>query len=289
MDHLENAWCLKSKCPGLCLNSEVKTDFCSCGLVTIRDERYCARCNRSIEPKRLNILRKKDGLPPLEIEEIHDPKATGNASRGDLQGRIARRKALILDDFDPQGFKLSPQHNVLIEGIFLGGAGLPLQNLAESTVAINQSGFMVVQDENHLWKKSFEGLQGIQISGAGVYETGGGWVGGGLGVAGALQGAGFASIMNALTTKVHNDCIFRFVYPGIDATFQVNSHVQRDLEIALSGIRNWLETRSFQDSTTVKNQAGLSNAEQLEKLWNLHQSGVLSLDEFNIEKKKLIG
>jgi hypothetical protein len=131
-------------------------------------------------------------------------------------------------------FVISSQEIATIETVYLGGAGVPLTTYEKSTLIVSRKGYSIGQGGSSIWTQSFEGLSGIQISGEGLYQTGGGWIGGGFGISGALKGAAFATVMNALTTRTHNDCYFRFVYPGVDATFQVLSHTPRNLEIALS-------------------------------------------------------
>ena len=121
-----------------------------------------------------------------------------------------------------------------------------------------------------------------------MYQTGGGWIGGGFGISGALKGAAFASVMNALTTRTHNDCYFRFVYPGVDATFQVLSHTPRNLEIALSGVRNWLETRNPAIAQSGQTGSSTSRVEQLEKLHQLFEKGILDEAEYQAEKKRIL-
>jgi hypothetical protein len=198
-----------------------------------------------------------------------------------LTGRVDH--AISDDDF-----AIRNQEVATIETVYLGGAGVPLKTYEKSTLIVSRKGFSIGQGGDSIWTQSFEGLNGIQITGEGLYQTGGGWVGGGFGISGALKGAAFASVMNALTTRTHNDCYFRFVYTGVDATFQVLSHTPRNLEIALSGVRNWLETRN-----PASQQAGLSGysasrVEQLEKLHQLFEKGILDENEYRAEKQRIL-
>jgi hypothetical protein len=188
-------------------------------------------------------------------------------------------------------FVISGQEIAMIESIYLGGAGVPLKTYEKSTLIVSPKGFSIGQGGSFgssIWTKSFEGLNGIQITGEGLYQTGGGWIGGGFGISGALQGAAFASVMNALTTRTHNDCYFRFVYPGTDATFQVLSHAPKNLEAALSGVRNWLETRNPVSAQSSQGGSSTSRVEQLEKLHQLFEKGILTKSEYQAEKKRIL-
>jgi hypothetical protein len=207
------------------------------------------------------------------------------------QKTLARQMNLagrVDHEISEDDFVISSQEIATIETVYLGGAGVPLKTYEKSTLMVSRKGFTIGQGGSSIWTQSFEGMNGIQITGEGLYQTGGGWIGGGFGISGALQGAAFASVMNALTTRTHNDCYFRFVYPGTDATFQVLSHTPRDLEIALSGVRNWLETRNPVSTPSVQVISSASRVEQLEKLHQLFEKGILSKAEYKAEKKRIL-
>jgi hypothetical protein len=186
-------------------------------------------------------------------------------------------------------FVIQNQDTATIETVFLGGAGIPLQTYEKSSMIVSMKGFAIGQSGTSVWTHSFKDLIGLQISGEGLLQSGGGWIGGGFGVSGALKGAVFATVMNSLTTRTHNDCYFRFVYPGIEGTFQVLSHTPRDLEIALSGVKNWIETRKVETTEAPQSNQGLTTVEQIERLHQLFEKGILSKTEFDREKAKLLG
>lgn len=233
-----------------------------------------------------NLELKVDG-GKMDIFEKGGGATLFSSGHGDL-ARKFDFLGRVMPETETEGFVLSAQGDVVIDSVYLGGASIPLKVYEKTLIHVSPSGFLIGQPGESLWSTSFEGLYGIQISGEGLYQTGGGWIGGGFGVSGALKGAAFASVMNALTTRYHNDCFFRFVYPGVDGNFQVLSHAPRDLEIALSGIRNWLETRKPNDAKSETAIGKTSNVEQLEKLWALHKQGILSESEFDKEKKKIL-
>lgn len=214
----------------------------------------------------------------------------GGATLFNKGHRSLARKAEIASkgaSNDKSGFKLDIQKTVLIEGIFIGGAGVPLEPQQEVTIQADKHGLTISQGEHGIWHKSYEGLIGLQASGEGVFQTGGGWVGGGFGISGALTGAAFASIMNVLTTRTHIDCLVRFVYPGVDASFKILSHTPEALQIALSGVRNWLETSTSKTPEEPQNKASLPAVEELERYWALFEKGAISKAEYEKAKNKL--
>ena len=127
------------------------------------------------------------------------------------------------------------QSPVAVEGIYLGGYGNPFQQNDEAHLAIDGNGVSAFT-QSESFDRSFDGLLGIQLGGAGEYTTGGGWFGGGLGVKGALEGAAFATVMNALTTKQHIDCIARLAWADAEMTFAVTNRPPRQLELDLAAL-----------------------------------------------------
>lgn len=140
---------------------------------------------------------------------------------------------------DEYGYLVPHQKAVHIRATYLGGYGTTLQRDTEVSVVMDRSGSRVLAGQaRDQWPHSQ--MLGFQLGGLGTYQTGGGWVGGGLGVAGALQGAAMASLFDALTTRTHNDCILRLVFPEAELTFQVYEEAPSDLELRLSALSAWL-------------------------------------------------
>lgn len=195
-------------------------------------------------------------------------------------------------------FLVSTQNPFVFDGTFVGGAGVPFEVGEEVSILCNPEGFTFSQGQVGLWKISFDGLIGYQAVGQGAFQTGGGWIGGGFGVMGALQGAAFASVMNLITTRTEIDCMFRLVYAGTDASFRVWSHTPQDLEIGLSGVRNYLETGFGSNAIDVEKprteeqlevSTNIRSATELEKYWHLFEKGAITKDEYESAKKKLLG
>ena len=223
----------------------------------------------------------------IDIYEPGGGATLFSSGHKDLARKFDFLSRIPADQLNPS-FIIGSQSEVVLDSVYLGGAGIPLKTYQKTLIHVSENGFLIGQPNESMWANSYEGLIGIQISGEGLYQTGGGWIGGGFGVGGALKGAAFASVMNALTTRTHNDCYFRFVYSGVEGNFQILSHTPRDLEIALSGVRNWLETRSVEIPNEQKGNSLASSADELEKLWELHKKGILTEEEFKKEKRKIL-
>jgi hypothetical protein len=189
------------------------------------------------------------------------------------------------EQIDPNAFPGINQEFLRISARYIGGIGSNL--LKESVGDLTISGLLVAfVSKKKLWQAGIDELQSIQITGAGAYQTGGGWFGGGFGLKGALEGAAIASVMNSLTTKTKFDCVFRMVFPDVDITFQVLDRTPGRLEIDLTGVRRYLGSKD-QLPLQSKSVDG-DNLEKLMKLAELVEKGLLTKQEFNIQKKKLL-
>ena len=181
--------------------------------------------------------------------------------------------------FNVQG----PQKLLQIDAVFAGGIGVDLAANTLGTLYITNEEVQFATIGN-TWRHSFNGLKGMQIGGQGLVQSGGGWVGGGFGIKGALKGAAFAEIMNLLTTKTSYDCFLRLVFPfpDADATFQILDRDPKKLELDLTGTRGRLESSSNQVLQLNDN----SGIDTLVKLADLLDRGLISEDEFKVQKER---
>ncbi|HUG49567.1 MAG TPA: hypothetical protein VLZ78_01075, partial [Terrimesophilobacter sp.] len=89
-------------------------------------------------------------------------------------------------------------------------------------------------------------MRGVQVGGVGEYTTGGGWIGGGFGIAGALEGAAFAMVMNWLTTRRRMDSVLRLSFDDAEATFGLGSRAPGRIDIEMSALLASLRGRGAQ-------------------------------------------
>lgn len=180
---------------------------------------------------------------------------------------------------------------------YLGGAGAPLKPESLGTLWLTATGF-ALNAGDIFWSRSIGDLVGIQIGGRGIYTTGGGWVGGGFGFNGAMQGAAMASMLNALETRVHNDCLMRLSFENAELNFQVLDLTPRDLELQLAPIRLHLERHLGVTSTSTMGLSGTvgkagSRSEKdlktkLQELKVAFDEGLLNESEYEIKRSKLL-
>jgi len=101
--------------------------------------------------------------------------------------------------------------NTILEGIWitqctvLGGASYPITagDIIEFQFGVHS--VEITRDKIILISIPYIEIVEISLSGPGLVTTGGGFIGGGFGIAGALKGIAIATILNALTTrtKIH--------------------------------------------------------------------------------------
>ncbi len=96
----------------------------------------------------------------------------------------------------------APSHDVVLQGCaYLGGCNYPLAAGDLATLSFGSNELSVRLANGASFSVSYFEIASIEISGAGTTTTGGGFIGGGFGVAGALEGMAIATVLNALTTK----------------------------------------------------------------------------------------
>jgi hypothetical protein len=134
-----------------------------------------------------------------------------------------------------------------------------------------------------------ETLQELQVGGPGPVTTGGGFIGGGTGLVGAVEGAAIASTLNTLTTRTRIESLISILARGSEMFFANGQFVPDELRRLLSpvfvAIRNNRET-PFQERP-AKPDGGIVS--QLERLSQLRQAGLLSDAEFDLAKSRVIG
>lgn len=180
---------------------------------------------------------------------------------------------------------------------YLGGTGSSLKPECLGTLWMTASGFAMRSGEN-FWHESIGDLVGVQIGGQGIYTTGGGWVGGGVGFNGAMKGAAMASMMNALETRVHNDCLMRLSFENAELNFQILDITPRDLELQLAPIRLHLEKHLGVTSSSTMGLSGTVGTgskksdkdltTRLQELKQAFEEGLLTQTEYDSKRAVLL-
>jgi hypothetical protein len=181
---------------------------------------------------------------------------------------------------------------------YLGGAGVSLKSSYIGTLWITGSGF-AMKSESIFWNQPIANLRGFQIGGQGLYTTGGGWVGGGVGFNGAMMGASMANFLNVLETRVHNDCLMRLSFETAELNFQILDLTPSDMELKLAPVRLYLENNLGVISSSTMGLSGTIAAKgfpnkkdlktKLQELKNAYEEGLLSEAEYQDKREDILG
>lgn len=128
-------------------------------------------------------------------------------------------------------------------------------------------------------------VEDVEIGGPGVVRTGGRFVGGGFGAVGALQGMAVAAVLNALTTKTTTTTVMRVQARGCELFLLDNTLTPQRLRMAIS--RPLAAIRDARPSSAVPVPA--SPVEELSKLASMLENGLLTREEFDALKARLLG
>ncbi len=129
---------------------------------------------------------------------------------------------------------------------------------------------------------AYEETTEVEFSGPGIVTRGGGFIGGGFGAKGALEGMAVAAVLNSITTKSEIRSVIRWEAESLEAFFFTDAATPSDLRIkfspVLARVRRPTSQAPIEDDSLAK----------LERLAKLHQEGSLTDEEFSAFKRKMI-
>jgi hypothetical protein len=128
----------------------------------------------------------------------------------------------------------------------------------------------------------------ISVDG-GVYQKGGGFAGGGFGLVGFAVGAAASMALNKVTTRTEVETHLRITTNRGEVNLYTNQITSNDLEMSLSEIRTRIRQVNSQGQLQSPAPHIASLSDELLKISELHKSGVLTDEEFQAAKQRLIG
>jgi hypothetical protein len=169
-----------------------------------------------------------------------------------------------------------------ISGIATGGCGI-IFDRDVVTLAIG--------DLSNRTSIRYEDITVLQFAGRGAVteQSGGGWVGGGFGLSGALEGVLTASALNSLTatTSTRIESVVSFAWLS-NWLILLNQHfVPERLAEIFAPVVDRIREAHFDAPAPVEASGNLTS--QLTELANLHKSGALTDEEFMLAKAKILG
>ena len=148
-------------------------------------------------------------------------------------------RQLVWDELD--GNEL----DIRVGGAFLiGGFGLePFAKAKSHTLRFGDDAFVLSLPRAVIRAFSYADLMSVAVDGEAV-TTGGGFIGGGFGVAGAAEGLAIASVLNALTTRTDIRTILEVQTAGSHFVFLSTSESAKHLATRLLPVQAELRTRT---------------------------------------------
>ncbi len=130
----------------------------------------------------------------------------------------------------------------------------------------------------------------LRVDGPGAITRGGGFIGGGFGLAGAAEGMVIASVLNALTTRTTIQTIVEVQDRARDFLFFYENQTPEQLRLRLRPVEARLRQLADERDRQQRSQpvSGPDPVERLERLAQLHKQGALTDDEFAAAKRKLL-
>lgn len=169
----------------------------------------------------------------------------------------------------------------------IGGSGFPFTMNQPLSAGISKSALIIIKRDSSAERIEipFKEINELEISGPGTVTTNAGASGGGFGLEGFIKGAVAAAIINAATTTKSTNTFMRVLSTTGEIYLHTSAIEPAALKMKLSPVFVHLANRSKQQAVTHTKP---SVSEEIRELKKLLEDGVLSQEEFDTAKKKVI-
>jgi Short C-terminal domain len=167
--------------------------------------------------------------------------------------------------------------------------GSSLATGSECTVVFAVEGVRITS-RGQVENVAYDQIIALEVGG-GTTRSGGGFIGGGFGVTGAVEGMLAASVLNSLTSRTQINTILRLATPASEYIFLSHATEVAALRLALTPVQPRIRQAQvvLQSQPPTATGTPLSVADELGKLAQLRDNGVLSDTEFASAKARLLG
>lgn len=131
----------------------------------------------------------------------------------------------------------------------------------------------------------FDEVASATTEGRGRLRSGGGFMGGGFGLDGALVGMAVSTALNALTARTDMESVLHLATLRGEAFFGFTESDPALIHRDLSRLRTWKLTQGEKSATSATDD---DIVDRLERLVRLHAQGSLTDDEFAQQKTRLL-
>lgn len=134
----------------------------------------------------------------------------------------------------------------------------------------------------------YRDVEVVDIGGPGLVRSGGRFAGGGFGVAGAVEGMAIAGVLNMLTTQTTIKTVVRIQAAECELFLLCTTTEPEALRISLSRALSTIRQAQPEAATDPVDRSAASVVDQLGRLAEMLQSGLLTREEFDRLKAALI-
>lgn len=135
---------------------------------------------------------------------------------------------------------------------------------------------------------SYRDIVAIEIGGPGAQHSGGGFIGGGFGLAGAASGMLIGAALNMLTTHTTVDTVICLQTDSAEIFLHTKESTPDDLRMRLSAVFGVLRGQEAAREPTAPAPRTPDAIDQLTKLADLLEKGLISQEEFAKLKGSLL-
>jgi hypothetical protein len=170
-------------------------------------------------------------------------------------------------------------HNILIGAVHLD---LPVRSpilLCVSSECLTLNAWLGAKG----WQVSripLSSVTNVQVGGPGLIQTGGGFIGGGFGITGALEGMAVASVLNSLTTRSRVETIVSVTAMATSFVLLHTIFSPAEVEIRLLPLTSAVNRNSQSPAVLPATSPATDPAMRLRQLAELRDAGLLTADEY---------
>lgn len=211
---------------------------------------------------------------------------TSGGIRGDCEELIEDAERYISREMAMPLSVLAADAVAVVRGCrVLGGHGLPPEVGQSWNLIFKEAELLVVRDEV-IAQVPYADIMAIEIGGPGAQRHGGGFFGGGFGVAGAAEGMLVASALNLLTTHTTINTVLCLKTKSAELFLHISSQTPDALRMFLSPVFTIL--RRQQLAQAAGQDVGEDRVDRLAKLAGLLEKDLITREEFDRLKADLM-
>lgn len=225
--------------------------------------------------------------------EKQDPQAAGKIRERLLERERERRKldqwlGTVPEIAELDLRSLACLHQVTLVGGYAEDAAMVIGELYDARFLEDRFAMFAAYSWEPCAEVPYSQVEHVEIGGPGLVKTGGGFVGGGFGAVGALEGMAIASILNALTTRTSITTIIRIQGTACEFFLLHTRSTPEKLRIEMSRALGAIRTARAGTVQEALPAQPMSPVQELAKLAEMLQAGLLTREEFDRLKTRLL-